>query len=91
MSGCSFALRNSTLTPETLLEGIVPLRVAAAAIGRSPFTLKRWCDKPGGPPLIYLGRFPHLDLLKLRKWIISQERVVTDPPARRGRPRKVAQ
>jgi hypothetical protein len=76
------------LTPESLLDGIVPLRVGAAAIKRHPATVKRWADKPGGPKLIYIGRFPHLNLVKLLKWIEGNVRVVAEPkPVRRGRPR----
>jgi hypothetical protein len=83
--GCSVGIAEQQVTPESLLDGIVPLKVAAVAIKRSPFTLKRWADKPGGPPLIYIGRFPHLDFAKLRKWIEAQQRVVESPAPRRAR------
>jgi hypothetical protein len=70
------------VTPETLFDGIVRFNDAAAALGPSSFPLKRWADKPGGPRLIYIGRLPHLNLVKLNV------RVVAEPkPVRRGRPR----
>jgi hypothetical protein len=76
----------TAVTTTTLLEGIVPLPVAAAAIKRHPTTVRRWAKKPGGPPLIFIGREPHLDLAKFRKWIEAQVRVVAEPePVRRGR------
>jgi len=70
----------------SLLDGIEPLPAVAKAIGVTSSTLKRWCDKPGGPPLIYVGRKPHLDLAKFRQWLESRERVVSPPTPRRGRP-----
>lgn len=76
------------MTPESLLDGIEPLRVCAAALKISPATLKRWADKPGGPPLIYIGRVPHLNLTKFREWLESRVRVVAEPKPRRGRPPK---
>lgn len=69
-----------------LLDDIVPLTELAAELNKNPITLKRWADKPGGPPLIYVGRVPHAKRSSWREWFESNERVVEEPKPRRGRP-----
>jgi hypothetical protein len=74
-----------------ILDDIAPLRDIAAELNIHPATAKRWADKPGGPPLIYVGRIPHANRVSWRQWFLNKERAVGEPEAvRRGRPRRVS-
>jgi hypothetical protein len=73
------------LTTTPLLDGIVTEHVAAAELKIHHLTLKRWADKPNGPPRIHLGRTPYYNLAELRRWVEAQQRVVEEPKPRRDR------
>jgi hypothetical protein len=70
----------------SLLDGLTPVEVFAAAVDRSPRQIKTWITL--GLPIVRVGKTPYVQVRAAREWIMRRSAPPEAP--RRGRPRKAA-
>jgi hypothetical protein len=68
-----------------LLSDYVDLGPFAAAVGRSPRTVRRWLDELNGLPHTRIGNRILIHIPTARAWIFSRMRNPSPQPARRSR------
>jgi hypothetical protein len=71
--------------PHGLLSDYADLESFAAAVGRSPRTVRRWLDQPSGLPYTRIGNRILIHIPSAKAWIFGRMRNPSLQPARRGR------
>ena len=73
---------------ENILSGYIARPKLAKQLGLSTRTLDRWAALRIGPPVTYIGRWPHYSTESVRAWLKSREQKM--PRARPNRRRVAA-